>query len=149
MVVEKHAALAARRDDLAAELAAIDADLGADVASAPKRGRKPGKRGPGRPPKAGRKRRRRGPSRPPKKVGRPKGKGGERKAGAKGQSDLHNLIRSAMNGASEPMKAADIARKVVAAGYKSASKVFHLIVGQRLAEMKDVKKPERGLYALA
>ena len=45
------------------------------------------------------------------------------------------------------MKVADIAKKVLAAGYKTKSKVFHLIVGQRLAEMKDVKKPARGLYA--
>lgn len=56
MVVEKHAALTARREELGDELAAIDADLDADVAAAPKRGRMPGKRGPGRPRKVGRRR---------------------------------------------------------------------------------------------
>ena len=112
----------------------------------------PRHRGPGRPPKSGR-----GPGRPPKsgrrpgrpaKVGRPKGKRGRPSKGA-GKSDLHDRIRAAMKGASEPMKAADIAKKVLAGGYDTKSKVFHLIVGQRLAEMKDVKKPERGLYKLA
>jgi hypothetical protein len=53
-----------------------------------------------------------------------------------------------MKGTSEPLKAADIAKKVLAGGYETKSKVFHLIVGQRLAEMKDVKKPGRGVYEL-
>ena len=58
-------------------------------------------------------------------------------------------VRDFLKGSSEPMKAADIAKKVLDSGYKTKSKVFHLIVGQRLAEMKDVKKPGRGLYSLA
>ena len=37
---------------------------------------------------------------------------------------------------------------MLASGYKTKSKVFHLIVGQRLAEMKDVKKAARGLYTV-
>jgi hypothetical protein len=136
----KASALTARREELAAELAAIDADLSAT-------GSAPAKRGPGRPRKSGR-----GPGRPPKaKVGRPpgggkKGKRRGRKPGPKGQSELHNMIRSALSSSSTALKVADIAKKVLAAGYKTKSKVFHLIVGQRLAEMKDVKKPARGLY---
>jgi len=135
--------LSARREELAAELSDVEAELAA-AGGGKKRGRKPGKRRPGRPPKAGR----RGRLAKAKDLGRPKGKRRGRKPGPKGQSDLHNAIRSAMSGASEPMKAADIAKRVVSSGYKTKSKVFHLIVGQRLAEMKDVKKPERGLYVL-
>jgi hypothetical protein len=154
--------LAARRAALVAELDAVDAELTASGAGGgrrrgrkpgPKPGRKAGRRGPGRPPKNGR--RRRGPGRPPKAgkrrgPGRPP-KGGKRrgrKAGPPGQGPLHNMIRNAMKGASEPMKLAEIADKVVAGGYKSKSPRFPMIVGQRLAEMKDVKKAGRGLYAM-
>ena len=52
MVEAKHAALTARREEVAAELAAIDADLGSTDAAAPVRrgpGRPKGQRGPGRP----------------------------------------------------------------------------------------------------
>ena len=62
---------------------------------------------------------------------------------------MHNNVREVLKGSSEPMKAADIAKKVLSGGHETKSKVFHLIVGQRLAEMKDVKKPGRGLYSLA
>jgi hypothetical protein len=144
LVETKATELAARREELVAELATIDSDLATTGGAAPKRG-------PGRPRKTGR-----GPGRPPKakRVGRPpgsgkakgKGKRRGRKPGPKGQSELHNMIRSALSASSEPLKVADIAKKVLASGYKTKSKVFHLIVGQRLAEMKDVKKAARGLY---
>jgi hypothetical protein len=151
--------LASRRAAITAELEAIDTELAAAGGGVSKRrgrkpGPKPGRRGPGRPPKNGR---RRGPGRPPKAgrrgPGRPprvvaaKAKPG-RKPGPKGQSDLHNAIRVVLKSSSEPMKTADIAAKVKEGGYETKSKVFHLIVGQRLAEMADVLKPERGLYAL-
>ena len=141
MIEEKESSVSARRAELVAELDAVDAELAAGGGGA-KRGRRPGKRGPGRPPKTGRR-----PGRPAK-LGRPKGKRRGRKPGPKGQSDLHNRVREVLKGSSEPMKAADIAKKVIDSGYKTKSKVFHLIVGQRLAEMKDVKKPERGLYTI-
>jgi len=161
------AGLNARRESLAAELADVEADL-ADAGGGKKRGRKPGrtkgKRGPGRPkgkrrpgrPKGSRNKPKaraagkRGPGRPKGLKNKPKAKvGGKRgpKAGPKGQSDLHNAIRASFN-RSGPMKAADIAKKVVAGGYKTKSKVFHLIVGQRLSEMRDVKKAGRGMYAM-
>jgi len=118
LLVTKQTAMTSRREELAAELAAIDADLGTAGVAAPVRrgsGRPKGKRGPGRP---------------------------------KGQSGLHNAIRAALNGSSEPVKLADLAAKVKAGGYKTTSKHFPMIVGFRLKEMADVKKAGRGLYAL-
>src|SRR5690349_10507808 len=95
------AKLAARRDAAAAELAAVEAELEAAGG-----GGMPAKRGPGRPKGSG-KRIGRGP-------GRPKGSGKRRgrKPGVKGQSELHNAIRSALKSSSEPMKLADLAKKV-------------------------------------
>jgi hypothetical protein len=117
LLVTKQAAMTSRREEVATELAAIDADLRTEGAAAPKRG-------PGRP------REKRGPGRP------------------KGQSDLHNAIRAALNGSSEAVKLADIATKVKSGGYKTTSKRFPMIVGFRLKEMADVKRAGRGLYAM-
>ncbi len=130
------AKLAARRDAAAAELAAVESELAAAGG-----GGMPAKRGPGRPPKMAKLGR--GP-------GRPKGSGKRRgrKPGVKGQSELHNAIRSALKSGGEPMKLADLAKKVVSGGYKTKSKHFPMIVGMRLTEMKDVKKAGRGLYAM-
>ena len=143
MLEKQRAALVAQRDEIASELAAIDADLGSvGVApAAPKRGpgRPPGKRGPGRPKGSGR-----GPGRP---KGSGKGKRG-RKPGPKGQSDLHNAIRVVLKGSSEPMKLADIAVAVKKNGYATKSKHFPMIVGMRLTEMADAKKAGRGLYTM-
>jgi hypothetical protein len=141
MIEERRAALVTRRDEVAAELAAIDADLGSVgvATAAPNRGpgRPPGKRGPGRP---------KGTGRAP---GRPKGSGKRgRKPGPKGQSDLHNAIRTVLKGASEPMKLADVAAAVKKNGYATKSKHFPMIVGMRLTEMADAKKAGRGLYTL-
>ena len=141
MIEERESSISSRRDQLLAELEAVDAELSSS-SGGQRRGRKPGKRGPGRPPKS-----RRGSGRPPK-PGRATGKRPGRKPGPKGQSDLHNRLRDVLKGSSEPLKATDIAKKVLRGGYETRSKVFHLIVGQRLAEMKDVKKPGRGLYAI-
>jgi hypothetical protein len=142
--------LAARRDELAAALADVEAELAAAggggmvVRRGP--GRPPGKRGPGRPPG------KRGPGRPPRsgrRPGRPKGSGRPgRKAGPKGQSDLHNAIRAVLKGSSEPMKLVDIADAVKKNGYKTKSKNFGVILGLRLSEMADVKRVERGVYSM-
>jgi DNA-binding transcriptional MerR regulator len=133
--------LATKRDELSAQLAAVEAELAAAgggvlvVKRGP--GRPPGKRGPGRLPKSGR-----GP-------GRPKGSGKRgRKPGPKGQSDLHNAIRAVLKGSAEPMKIGDIAGKVKANGYKTKSKNFGVILGLRLSEMADVKRVERGVYSM-
>jgi hypothetical protein len=142
--------LATKRDDLAAQLAAVEAELaaaGGGGGMVVKRGpgRPPGKRGPGRPKGSGK----RGPGRPPKSgrgPGRPKGSG--RKAGPKGQSDLHNAIRAVLKGSAAPMKIGDVAAKVKANGYKTKSKNFGVILGLRLSEMADVKRVERGVYSM-
>ena len=99
----------------------------------------------GRPRKAVRRRGRRANVR---KIGRPKAKRRGRKPGPKGQSPLHNATRAALNGSSEPMKIPDISAKVKAGGYKTKSKDFGVIIGNRLAEMRDVKKAGRGVYAM-
>jgi len=136
--------LNARRAVLADELADVEAEL-AGAGGGKKRSRKPGKRGPGRPRKAGR---RRGRVATAKKARRAKGQRRGRKAGPKGQSTLHNAIRSALNGSSEPMKLADVAANVRKSGYKTKSGDFNVIIGNRLAEMRDVKKAGRGVYAM-
>ena len=134
--------LAARRDDLAAELANVEAELAAAGGGAAMRrgpSRPPGKRGPGRPKGSGR-----GPSRP---KGSDKGKRG-RKPGPKGQSDLHNAIRAVLKASNEPMKLGDIADAVKKNGYKTKSAHFPMIVGFRLKEMADARKAGHGLYTM-
>jgi hypothetical protein len=153
LVDEKMAAvdkLSTRRDEIEAQLAEVDAELAAAGAN----GAMPAaRRGPGRPPKSAM---RRGPGRPPKarrrpgrpaKVGRPTSKRG-RPPKAKGSSPLHDMISGVLKAASEPIKLADIAEKVKAAGYKTKSPNFAMILGLRLSEMKDVKRVERGVYAM-
>jgi len=142
------AKLARRRESITAALDDVDAQIrsvgGVAVPTRRGPGRPKGKRGPGRPPKVKAKR-----GRPAKAAkARKSGKRPGRPAGPKGQSPLHDAIRAAMKDAAAPTKAVDIAKKVVDGGYETKSKVFHLIIGQRLAEMADVVKPERGLYAL-
>jgi hypothetical protein len=127
--------LATVEEELAAAGGGIMSTVGTAVASAGRRlGRPKGKRGPGRPkgsknkPKAG-------------------GKRG-RKAGPKGQSELHNAIRAVLESSAEPMKLVDVAAKVKANGYETKSKNFPVILGLRLSEMKDVKRVERGVYTM-
>jgi hypothetical protein len=127
--------LSARRAELVAELAELDAAIGAA-------GGAPAKRGPGRPPKAA------GAAKGAK-PGRRKGRrGGAGKRGPRGDGGLQAMIRKVLGEASEPMKLAAIAEKVLAAGYETSSTRFAVIVGQRLSEMKDVKKAGRGLYTM-
>jgi hypothetical protein len=138
------AGLISRRESLVAELAAVESDLvAASGTGAPAAAPVAVKRGPGRPRKAGR------PAKAPRaaKVGRPKG-GAAGRRGPRGDEGVHNFIRKALASSSGPMKLADVAKKVLAAGYKTTSSRFAVIVGQRLSEMKDVKKAGRGMYAL-
>ena len=145
--------LAERRDDLAAELAEVEAELaaagGGGMFAKRSPGRPPGKRGPGRPKGSGR-----GPGRPPKSgrvPGRPKGSGkGKpgRKPGPKGQSELHNAIRAVLKTSSEPVKLVDLAEKVKSNGYKTKSKNFGVILRLCFSEMADVKRVERGVYSM-
>lgn len=143
MLVEKEAQLTERREALAAELKAIEAEIGSNGAVRRGPGRPKGKRGPGRPPG------KRGPGRPKSSKNKRKagGKRG-RKAGPKGQSDLHNAIRSVLKGSASPMKLVDVAAKVRANGYPTKSKNFGVILGLRLSEMADVKRVDRGVYTM-
>jgi hypothetical protein len=153
------ARLARLRAKLAARLATVEEDLVAAgggivstvgaVVAAVKRGpgRPPGKRGPGRPPKSGR-----GPGRPKDKRGRPKRSKNKPRAagrrGPRGEGGVQTYILKALAASSGPMKLADVAKAVVKLGYKTTSSRFGVIVGQRLSEMKGVKKAGRGLYQL-
>ena len=61
---------------------------------------------------------------------------------------LYAAIRVALTGATQPIKAGEIAEKVVAGGYATTSGAFHLEVGRRLAEMPEVARSDSGAYAL-
>ncbi len=125
--------LQAQRSELQASLDAVDAAIAASMGDRAAV-RAPGKRGPGRPPKAA------------AAVATRGGRKGKR--GPRGEGGLQNMIRTVLGAAKEPMKLADIAEKVLASGYQTASTRFAVIVGQRLSEMGDVKKAGRGLYTL-
>ena len=129
------AKLASVEEELAAAGGGIVSSVGAAVAAV--------KRGPGRP--SGK----RGPGRPKGSKNKPKsgGKRG-RKAGPKGQSDLHNAIRAVLKSSAEPMKLVDVAAKVKANGYQTSSKHFPVILKLRLSEMKNVKRVERSMYMM-
>ena len=138
-----------RREELAGELAAVDAALSLESG---------GKRGPGRPrknfgvaPAPKRRKGGRGKARKAKKAAKRgkgrKARGGKR--GPRGEGGLQNMIRKVLGaGGGEPMKLADVAAKVLEAGYQTGSSRFGVIVGQRLSEMTDVKKAGRGMYTL-
>ncbi len=137
--------MAERRDELAAELADLDKQL-AGAGSGGGRARRGRKRRAGR---------RRSPGRPRKarkvKAARRLRRGRKARRGARGprgEGGLQNMIRKVLGGASEPMKLADLAQALLDGGYKTSSPRFGVIVGQRLSEMKDVKRAGRGLYTV-
>jgi hypothetical protein len=76
------------------------------------------------------------------------GRRGKRRGGARGESGLAAMIAKVLKDSKEPVKLAEIAKRVLAAGYETSSGRFGVIVGQRLSEMKGVKKAGRGLYSL-
>jgi len=133
--------LRARRESTAAQLGALDAEIRA--AGGTVTGSELGERG------ASPRRSAAGPS--SKRRGRRKGaeKGRRRsRAGEKGQSVLHNAIRAALKSSKEPVKLSEIAVAVRKGGYRTKSANFGVILGQRIPEMKDVRRVERGVYAM-
>src|SRR5262245_7622454 len=123
--------LAKRRSKLAKQLAALDAelaDLGAD--GAPRRGRPPG-----------RKPSRRGP-------GRPKGSKNKRRAkrAKNPMSLIEALVAGVRKGATGPPAEAGVAAK--RRGYKSSSPNFGMMVANALAKAPQFKKVGRGQYVL-
>ena len=64
------------------------------------------------------------------------------------ENSLPVVIRSVLERVVGPMRVAEIAEAAVKAGYASKSKNLAIIVANRLAQMEDVEKVERGLYQL-
>lgn len=65
------------------------------------------------------------------------------------ETSLPVVIRSVLERVIGPMRVAEIALAAVKAGYASKSKNLNIIVANRLAQMPDVEKVERGLYQLS
>ena len=68
--------------------------------------------------------------------------------GPRGEGALQNILRKVLKRSKGPRRLAEIAKAVLDAGYETTSDRFSVIVGQRLAEMSDVRKAGRGLYML-
>ena len=116
------AKLLAQHAKLAKRLAAIDAelsDLGVEVPA--RRGRKPGRRGPGRPPGSGRGRR------------------------AKGGMTLLEALHKAV-AAGKTVSPAEAAAAAKGVGYQTSSKTFGIQVATTLAKASGFKKTGRGQY---
>ncbi len=135
-------ALQARRAEIQSTLDTIDSAIAASMGDG--RALRLGvKRGPGRPRKVV------SAVGAPSAAAVPAKRGGRKgKRGPRGEGGLQNMIRTVLAGSSEPVKLADVAAKVIEAGYQTGSSKFAVIVGQRLSEMSDVKKAGRGLYQL-
>jgi hypothetical protein len=133
--------LRSRREQLRSELAEVESQLTSAAGAGRKRaGRPDGVRG--RPRRRGRPAK----ARRPVRAARSRGSAGRR--GPRGDQGVHNFIRKVLAAGRAPMKLAEIAKKVLAAGYRTTSSRFAVIVGQRLSEMKEVKKAGRGMYSL-
>ena len=93
------------------------------------------------------------PARAPRgraKPATPAAANGRRKPGrAPRETSLPVVIRSVLERVVGPMRVAEIALAAVKAGYASKSKNLNIIVANRLSQMPDVEKVERGLYQLA
>lgn len=123
--------MVARREALAREIEELGETLEAMLAgSAAAPGRaaaaKPGRRG--------------------RKAAAADGKG--RRSRGPREGSLPVVIRSVLERVVGPMRVGEIAQAVVKAGYASRSSNLNIIVANRLAQMGDVEKVERGLYQL-
>ena len=131
-LVASRDALAARLDELDAEIAALSGTV---------------KRGPGRPAKSGR------------PVGRPVGRPAGRKSTAKrtasgkprkrphNESTLEDALAKVLKGTT--MGVTEVAAAVQKAGYKTSAANFRTIVNQTLIRSKAFKKVSRGQYTAA
>lgn len=68
--------------------------------------------------------------------------------GAPREGSLPAFIRAALEQVVGPLRIAEIVEAVQAAGYTSRSAKLNVIVANRLSQMDDVEKVERGLYQL-
>jgi hypothetical protein len=69
-------------------------------------------------------------------------------AGAAREGSLQAVIRSVLERVIGPLKVSEIVAAVRDSGYASKSANLNVIVGNRLAQMDDVEKVDRGLYQL-
>jgi hypothetical protein len=124
----------ARKEELSVELEELGETLEAMLAGSPAaQGRRGGAA------KAARAERKPAPTN-----GRRKARGG----GAPREGTLPVAIRSVLERVVGPMRVGEIADAVTKAGYASKSKNLGIIVANRLAQMDDVEKVDRGLYQL-
>jgi phage terminase small subunit len=65
------------------------------------------------------------------------------------EGSLQMAIRSVLERVIGPLRVAEIVDAVLKAGYATKSANLNVIVSNRLAQMDDVEKVERGLYQLA
>lgn len=87
------------------------------------------------------------PAHAAEKHGRARRKG-RSDAGATREGSLQAVIRSVLERVIGPLKVSEIVAAVRASGYASKSANLNVIVGNRLAQMDDVEKVDRGLYQL-
>jgi hypothetical protein len=69
--------------------------------------------------------------------------------GAPREGSLQMAIRAVLERVIGPLKVAEIVEAVRKSGYASKSANLNVIVSNRLAQMDDVEKVDRGLYQLA
>lgn len=69
--------------------------------------------------------------------------------GAPREGSLQTAIRAVLERVIGPLKVGEIVEAVRKAGYASKSANLNVIVSNRLAQMDDVEKVDRGLYQLA
>jgi hypothetical protein len=69
--------------------------------------------------------------------------------GAPREGSLQTAIRAVLERVIGPLKVAEIVEAVRKSGYASKSANLNVIVSNRLAQMDDVEKVDRGLYQLA
>jgi hypothetical protein len=119
-LIGEHNALAAHLDRVRSEIEALGGTVGGRGG---RRGRPPGKRGPGRP--AGR------------------GRGGRRRR-PRNEANLVESLAKLLNG--KTMSVTDIAEAVQKAGYKTTSSSFRTIVNQTLINSGRFKRVGRGQY---
>jgi hypothetical protein len=72
---------------------------------------------------------------------------GEAAAGSR-EGSLQAVIRSVLERVIGPLKVSEIVAAVRQSGYASKSANLNVIIGNRLAQMEDVEKVDRGLYQL-
>ena len=127
----KREALAAKVAELAAEIAQLRGAPAAEAEpkakpAAKKRGRKPGK----------------------KAVAKPAGKAAVKRGRKRSGTSTREIIIGILRDADKPMRAAEIAERLAAAGAQSKSSNPKNVVSALLAQSKEFKRVDKGLYTV-